>query len=592
MKYGYWNIVHAYQLGYADVREITATDLPVGQSMRENILAQSRATQFKSNQGLRIVTSSWSPAQDIWISYRDNSGYDTLLPKAYTGKVLVHQSNIRRWDDASTTLIVGTLTPGQTFRNDVAQITIVAGSILGSNEISVTICRTVSASDPCDSGEIVPPPATTAPPTQPPPNPCLKVDCGSNGNCDSATGTCTCTNNFTGPFCRVPPNPCNGKNCGFYGSCVVSGTDGVCKCRDGYTGAACDQPPKPVDKCASVACQNGGTCNSATGLCGCVNGFTGKVCEVKPPTTIQWEVEVGIAYPGNVIMKLKGIDTETCKALCAEKSECVAAISFPNGNCNLKHAFGPKANGAGTVYRKVITAADTCNDQNASCGDWAAVGECEKNPTYMQQICAKSCQAQGYNVNCTVINSKSMADLAMEVESVDEKSLVNVPVVTRIQAKWGDLLSRSSNPQVVATGSSVSIFISGSDSDFVVVDSTNAVAVQAVAECDFLAAENAGATGSSGEGSYLVELTNIGQYTFSSTNVDECLAGKKFQITTTDATESVSFTASVNNPTGGASPGMDQLTIILSAAGGGVLLIVIVAVIVYKRRAGPLISRV
>ncbi|KAK3264668.1 hypothetical protein CYMTET_26606 [Cymbomonas tetramitiformis] len=32
-----------------------------------------------------------------------------------------------------------------------------------------------------------------------------------------------------------------------------------------------------------------------------------------------------------------------------------------------------------------------CNDLESACGDWAAKGECEKNPDYMQTSCAKSC---------------------------------------------------------------------------------------------------------------------------------------------------------------------------------------------------------
>jgi hypothetical protein len=291
-----------------------------------------------------------------------------------------------------------------------------------------------------------------------------------------------------------------------------------------------------------------------------------------------------IPYPGNDILALKNTDTETCKSLCAQKPECVAAISWKNGDCFLKRRFGKKSiGGARTVYRKVVTAADTCNDQNASCADWATVGECAKNPSFMLTVCAKSCQAQGYTVNCAAINSKSTAELVMATKSVDEKSLVVVPLVTRIEAKWGDLLSGNSNPDVVAKGSSVSIAVSNNDSGFVVADSTNAAALQAISECNLTAAAEAGAVGSSGEGSYLVELSSVGQYTFSSANVDECLAGMKFQITSADNTESISFGASVS------APGVDQQTIILSAVGGSVFLIMVVAAVIVSRgrKASP-----
>jgi len=36
---------------------------------------------------------------------------------------------------------------------------------------------------------------------------------------------------------------------------------------------------------------------------------------------------------------------------------------------------------------------DTCKNRNKSCARWTALGECEKNPTYMQKMCAPSCRS-------------------------------------------------------------------------------------------------------------------------------------------------------------------------------------------------------
>ena len=32
-----------------------------------------------------------------------------------------------------------------------------------------------------------------------------------------------------------------------------------------------------------------------------------------------------------------------------------------------------------------------CQDHNPSCGDWAAIGECDMNKAWMKKHCCKSC---------------------------------------------------------------------------------------------------------------------------------------------------------------------------------------------------------
>merc|ERR1719343_644973 len=38
-----------------------------------------------------------------------------------------------------------------------------------------------------------------------------------------------------------------------------------------------------------------------------------------------------------------------------------------------------------------------CTDENQMCPDWAAIGECEANPDYMEANCALSCGVCGTN---------------------------------------------------------------------------------------------------------------------------------------------------------------------------------------------------
>lgn len=43
-------------------------------------------------------------------------------------------------------------------------------------------------------------------PTPAPNDPCKNVDCGNFGSCESTTGKCVCTDNYSGDNCEIPPN--------------------------------------------------------------------------------------------------------------------------------------------------------------------------------------------------------------------------------------------------------------------------------------------------------------------------------------------------------------------------------------------------
>ena len=42
-----------------------------------------------------------------------------------------------------------------------------------------------------------------------------------------------------------------------------------------------------------------------------------------------------------------------------------------------------------------LSLGEGCTDENVDCGDWAAAGECQKNPGYMLESCRASCRAEG-----------------------------------------------------------------------------------------------------------------------------------------------------------------------------------------------------
>ncbi|XP_057313086.1 SCO-spondin-like isoform X2 [Hydractinia symbiolongicarpus] len=170
---------------------------------------------------------------------------------------------------------------------------------------------------------------------------CIGVTCQNGGTCNG--GTCMCVAGYTGQFCETGIDPCTGVTCQNNGTCNA----GTCSCVRGFIGAncetaialpgdwgpwlnvtncsmtcgtgyfvqerRCDNPP-PInggiacelrtgsglfenrtvscmltpcpDPCASVTCQNNGTCNAGT--CSCVRGFIGANCETAIALPGDW----------------------------------------------------------------------------------------------------------------------------------------------------------------------------------------------------------------------------------------------------------------------------------------------------------------
>jgi hypothetical protein len=78
-------------------------------------------------------------------------------------------------------------------------------------------------------------------------NLCYGIDCGVNGDCEAATGTCRCHGTFSGARCEITlalsRDACKAITCGTNGYCSA----GQCICRENWSGARCE-----IDACATL----------------------------------------------------------------------------------------------------------------------------------------------------------------------------------------------------------------------------------------------------------------------------------------------------------------------------------------------------
>ena len=103
--------------------------------------------------------------------------------------------------------------------------------------------------------------------------PCDNVIC-LNGGEDVTRGDecfCECPPGYEGGNCENEvQDPCATVECQNDGTC---NEDGTCDCPPGFSGDTCE-----TVICEVLECQNGGTC--VTGVCDCLDGFSGVNCEV------------------------------------------------------------------------------------------------------------------------------------------------------------------------------------------------------------------------------------------------------------------------------------------------------------------------
>eukprot|EP01105_Mastigella_eilhardi_P013857 TRINITY_DN3159_c2_g1_i3.p1 TRINITY_DN3159_c2_g1~~TRINITY_DN3159_c2_g1_i3.p1 ORF type:complete len:2114 (-),score=400.25 TRINITY_DN3159_c2_g1_i3:161-5704(-) len=105
------------------------------------------------------------------------------------------------------------------------------------------------------------------------PNHTCPNNCNKKGNCNLATGVCTCAGLGYGDSCEFTAclNDCSG-----HGTCNT--TTGVCTCTQFWTGSSCN-----VNPCANYSyCHRpAGTCNKTLGVCQCATGYNGSSCELQ-----------------------------------------------------------------------------------------------------------------------------------------------------------------------------------------------------------------------------------------------------------------------------------------------------------------------
>eukprot|EP00117_Sycon_ciliatum_P028925 scpid12190/ scgid23144/ Multiple epidermal growth factor-like domains protein 10 len=116
---------------------------------------------------------------------------------------------------------------------------------------------------------------------------CTQTCACVNGDCDAATGQCSCQAGWQGATCAEPCST------GVYGvqcasSCQCQNgahcnhINGVCTCTAGWRGSHCDETCDEQSfglGCASrCTCQNGASCNHITGACTCAAGYRGTTC--------------------------------------------------------------------------------------------------------------------------------------------------------------------------------------------------------------------------------------------------------------------------------------------------------------------------
>jgi hypothetical protein len=216
----------------------------------------------------------------------------------------------------------------------------------------------------------------------------MGVPCPANSTGPSVFIGCTCNAGYTGAIAPMTTAPwysgaCNLRPCAATSSssdtgvdgnfyCVnggsVAGTAGSCTCTGcnaGYTGANC---ASDVNECASVPCQNGGTCVDGVSMftCTCVTGWEGPTCTTQRNPCITNEDNCD---PVHATCIHTGPSSHTCT--------CSAGYTTTNQGVNCTNidecASNPCQNG-GTCVDNVLQYTCTCpaGYSGTSCETFAA----------------------------------------------------------------------------------------------------------------------------------------------------------------------------------------------------------------------------
>ncbi|XP_051928957.1 sushi, nidogen and EGF-like domain-containing protein 1 isoform X1 [Hippocampus zosterae] len=110
--------------------------------------------------------------------------------------------------------------------------------------------------------------------------------CLNGGRCidDCITGnpsfTCSCLSGYTGRRCQINVDECASLPCQNGGTCIDLVNSFSCQCPPGYTGSLCETD---VDECRDGLCLNGALCvqTAANFTCVCLPGYTGVLCQTE-----------------------------------------------------------------------------------------------------------------------------------------------------------------------------------------------------------------------------------------------------------------------------------------------------------------------
>jgi hypothetical protein len=101
---------------------------------------------------------------------------------------------------------------------------------------------------------------------------------------DSVNGYgCQCTPGTTGAQCQTQINQCASLPCQNGGTCGPTVDAYICACSTGWSGVNCQLPSNTTSACSSTPCQNLGECASNTTddtfTCACTAGYSGLACQ-------------------------------------------------------------------------------------------------------------------------------------------------------------------------------------------------------------------------------------------------------------------------------------------------------------------------
>ncbi len=169
------------------------------------------------------------------------------------------------------------------------------------------------------------------------------------------------------------------------------------------------------------------------------------------------------------------------------------------------------------------------------------------------------------------------------------------PSGERIQTMWSTWRTESEASEDVAfvpVGSTMAIQVNEGDADFFVAVAGSGDVETAALQCDVELAMKAGALGSSGIGEYEIELSTPGKYYIVSSDTEECLSGRRFEVVasylSTSAVSPDEHHEKQDVPVESVPPQLPVVMTILVIVGSilGVLGVAVVAIVVLRARYG------